>query len=80
MNPLAMIGQYELERIERTANQARDRLHELDSLRSDVGRLECALREARAETDGLRNELTTVQERMSVLESRVDEMANASDH
>jgi len=47
-----MIGQYELERIERTTNQNRDRLHELDSLRSDVGRLEDSLQEARYVTEG----------------------------
>jgi predicted RNase H-like nuclease (RuvC/YqgF family) len=34
--------------------------YEVDALRSHVDRLECSLREARAEIDGLRNELQTV--------------------
>ena len=62
--------------IERTANDAKNKLHEVDSLRSDVGRLECALREARSETDGLRSELSATQERMTNLEQRLEEMAN----
>jgi len=60
--------------IERKADEASRRLHELDSLRSDVGSLERSLREARSETDGLRNELQANQERTARLEERLDEL------
>ena len=56
--------------VERTANEASGRLHELDSLRSDVDSNECALRESRSEVDGLRYELQTLQE-------KVDQMLEA---
>jgi predicted nucleic acid-binding Zn-ribbon protein len=69
-----MIGQYELERIERTANEARNRLHELDSLRRDVDNLEHSLREARAVGDGLRDELRSTQERMNHMEATMEEI------
>jgi len=69
-----MIGQYELERIERTANEARNRLHELDSLRRDVDNLEHSLREARAVGDGLRDELRSTQERMNHMEAMMQEI------
>jgi hypothetical protein len=73
-----MIGRYELERIERTANEARNRLHELDSLRRDVDNLEHSLREARAVGDGLRDELRSTQERMNHMEAMIQEIkANA---
>ena len=62
-----MSGPFEwrIQDIERTAKHAGERLHELDSLRSDVGSLEHTVRELRAEIDGLRNELQTSQERHS---------------
>ena len=69
-----MIGQYELERIERTVNQNRDRLHELDSLRSDVGRLEDSLQEARCVTEGLRDELRTMQYQVNEMVTQIHEL------
>lgn len=48
--------------IERTANEAKNRLHELDSVRGDVARLECSLRDSRAEVDELRSELERLRE------------------
>ena len=62
-----MSGPFEwrIENIERTAKRAEDRLHELDSLRSDVGGLEHTVRELRAEIDGLCTELQASQERHS---------------
>lgn len=58
-----MSGPFEwhIQDIERTAKHAEGRLHELDSLRSDVGSLEYTVRLLRAEIDGLRNELQTSQ-------------------
>jgi len=63
--------------IENAANEAKGKLHELDTLRGDVGCLECALREARAETDRLRSELDATKEKMTRLDQRLEEMANA---
>lgn len=62
-----MSGPFEwrIQDIERTAKRAEDRLHELDSLRNDVGSLEHTVRELRAEIDGLRAELQSSQERYS---------------
>ena len=62
-----MSGPFEwrIQDIERTAKRAEDRLHELDSLRSNVDSLEHTVRELRTEIDGLRNELQASQERHS---------------
>ena len=62
-----MSGPFEwrIQDIERTAKRAEDRLHELDSLRSNVDSLEHTVRELRTEIDGLRDELKTSQERHS---------------
>ena len=62
-----MSGPFEwrIQDIERTAKRAEDRLHELDTLRSDVDSLEHTVRELRTEIDGLRDELKTSQERHS---------------
>ena len=62
-----MSGPFEwrIQDIERTAKRAEDRLHELDTLRSNVDSLEHTVRELRAEIDGLRNELQASQERHS---------------
>ena len=62
-----MSGPFEwrIQDIERTAKRAEERLHELDSLRSDVDSLEHTVRELRTEIDGLRNELQASQERHS---------------
>ena len=62
-----MSGPFEwrIQDIERTANRAEGRLHELDSLRSNVDSLEHTVRELRTEIDGLRDELQASQERHS---------------
>ena len=77
-----MFSQYELEKTERTANEARNRLHELDSLRRDVDNLEYSLREARTVGDGLRDELRSTEERISQIEARMQEFleANVQEH
>ncbi len=41
--------------------------YEVDSLRRDVDRLECALRETRAEADGLRSQLQEVAQAVAAL-------------
>jgi len=61
--------QWKIEEIERTANEAKRRLYELDSLCHDMGRLEHSLREIRAEVIGLRDELQTAQEKLRRLET-----------
>lgn len=73
---MSVLFDWRIQEIERNANEAHRRLCELDTLRSDVGRLECALREARTEADGLRDELRSTQDRLQQLEYRVEEMAN----
>lgn len=45
--------------------------HEVDALRSDVGRLEHSLREARAEADGLRAELRELHTSFANLQDAV---------
>jgi len=50
------------------AEQAVRELYQIESLRSDVGRLECSLRESRAEVDELRYELQACLERLGRLE------------
>lgn len=48
--------------VERKAESANSRLHELDALRSDVGRLEHSLRELSAEITELRSQVITLQD------------------
>jgi predicted nucleic acid-binding Zn-ribbon protein len=71
-----MSGPYEwrINDIERAANEANRRLHELDTLRSNVDRVECALRASRAEADGLRSLLETASQRIEQLESQMEEV------
>lgn len=78
---MSVLFDWRIQDIERTANEAKNRLHEIDSLRGDVGRLECAVRETRAEADGLRDELRAAQERMNHMEAMMQEIqANIQDH
>ena len=60
-----MSGPFEwrLQDIERKSDEAVRRLHEIDSLRSDVGSVERTLRELRSEVDGLRHEFQAFQDR-----------------
>lgn len=51
--------------IERKADRAYSRLHELDTLRSDVAGLERTVGALRTECDGLRAELQTMQETLA---------------
>lgn len=45
--------------------------HEVDALHSNVDRLECSLREARTEADGLRDELQAVRASIATLQDAV---------
>ena len=71
---MSILFDWRIQDIEKAANEAKSRLWELNALRSDVGGLERAVREVRAEADGLRDELRAAQERMTQLEARLDEM------
>lgn len=53
---------WKIDAIERKAEQAVSRLYEIDSLRSDVGRLEHSLRETRSDVDVLRAQLSSAQD------------------
>lgn len=65
--------------VERKAEAAHSRLHEVSSLRSDVDRLEHSLREARSEIDGLRAQLETVQSALIELQQwRIDTLEGAT--
>lgn len=64
MNPF----EWRINDIERGVNEAKRRLYEIDTLHSDVSRLEHSLREARTEIDGLRSEIQTIFERCQRIE------------
>jgi len=80
-----MSGPYEwrINDIERAANEANRQLHELDTLRSNVDRVECALRESRTEAGGLRSSLEAANQRIETLEQQMEEVlsfiSNAED-
>ena len=56
-----ILEEWRIRDVEQKAERASSRLHELDSLRSDVGGLEHTLREIRAEIAGYRSELQASQ-------------------
>lgn len=68
---------WKLRDIERKADAAAARLHELDTLHSDVARLESALRESRAEVDGLRARIEEVQTNLERLYEIMTQPENA---
>lgn len=55
---------WKLNEIERKANEARERLIEIDAIRESVARLERAIGEIRTEADDLRSELQATQDRL----------------
>lgn len=65
--------EWRIQAIERKADEANRRLYEIDSLRSDVGRLERSLGEARAECSELRYELQDALRRIEQIESMTAE-------
>lgn len=64
---MSILFEWRIRDIERMAQEAKGRLHEIDTLRGDVSRLEYSLRDARAEIDGLRSQLQEVQESLERL-------------
>lgn len=64
----------EIERNAKEGARAASRLHELESLRSDVGRLECANRELCSCVDGLRATAEACLSRIEELERRLNEV------
>ena len=58
--------EWRVEEIERNLQRKADQ-HEISTLSGDVGRLECSLRETRAEVDGLRRELQALQDQVTQL-------------
>lgn len=57
-----ILEEWRLRDIEQKADKAYGKLYEIDSLRSDVGGLERALREISSEIFSLRDELQALQE------------------
>lgn len=66
--------EWKIDDIERTANEAKRRLYELDTLRSNVDRVECALRESSTEANGLRSALETANQRIERLERQMGDV------
>lgn len=69
---MSVLFDWKIQDIERTANECKSKLYQLDSLAGDVGRMECALRESRSETDELRRELAACQEAVRKLEDALN--------
>ena len=65
---MSLPDEWRIRDIEQSAERAHRRLHELDALRGDVGRLEHTVRELRAEVDGLRAEQDTTRRRLDAIE------------
>jgi hypothetical protein len=63
-----ILEEWRIRDVEQKAERATGRLFELDSLRSDVDRLECADREICTIIDGLRAELEAALRRVETLE------------
>jgi len=69
-----ILEEWRIRDIEQKAERASGRLYEIDSLNSDVGSLEHSIREIRTECDGLRSELQTQAERMTLIEDRLNRL------
>lgn len=71
-----ILEEWRIRDVEQKAERASSRLHELDSLRSDVGSLERADRELCTCIDGLRSALDTALDRIAALENTVTELSS----
>jgi len=69
-NPFSTVG-YDLRNLECKIDRKADQ-YEIHTLRSNVDRLECSLREARAETDGLRYRLERLEESIRLIEQALE--------
>lgn len=67
-----ILEQWKIDAIERKADEAVRRLYEIDALRSDLGRLECSLRDASAEASSFRSRCSDLEEKVRRLEEQVD--------
>lgn len=67
-----ILEEWRLRDIEQKADRANSRLYEIDSLRSDLDRLERAVRDLSAMVDGLRNELQANQDKTRELQDWID--------
>jgi len=65
--------EWRVNEIERSLQQKADR-HEISSISGDVDRLQCSLREARAETYELRAQLQEVQDHLQNITSIVEQI------
>jgi len=70
---MSTLFEWRIADIERKAERSASRLYELDTLRSDVDRLERENRELSACIDGLRAALESTLDRVISLETRITE-------
>lgn len=76
-----MSGPYEwrINDIEHKANEATRRLYKLDAIRSHVDRLECTMRDFRAEVTWLRDSLEVANWQIQQLESQITEIVDLAE-
>lgn len=72
---MSILEEWRMRDVEQKAGRAARRLHELDSLRSDVGSLEHSSRKIGAQIDGLCHALDTAIDRIAALENAVIELS-----
>ncbi len=70
--------EWRIDAIEQKAERACSSLYKLDSLNSDVDRVEHTLREIRSCVDGLRHTLDSTLNRVEQLERTVEELTSAN--
>ena len=63
--------------VERKAEQAQSAVWKVDSLSSDVSRMESSLRDFISLVDGLRDQLQTCQDKIELLERRIETMEDS---
>lgn len=66
-----ILEEWRIRDVEQKADRAVQRLYELDSLRSDVDRLEHSNRELSSTVDGLRAELQAALHQIEVINARL---------
>ncbi len=73
-----ILEEWRIQRVEQDASQAVRRLYELDALRNDVARLECTVRELGTENVWLRNQVETLTNQVSAIETAIEEWKEQS--
>ena len=61
---------WKIQDIEQKVNRVRDRMYELDTIRSNVDRLECESRKARSDIAELRFTIQTLQETITTMQEQ----------